>query len=81
MVLMKKDNEKKFVPDIFVESYKANGYTIDGENPEKEHREENDGENGDFDDEVKYVCPHCNKEYKSEKAFNKHLETHSNSEN
>lgn len=81
MVLMCKDDKKIYVPNIFVESFKANGYAIDGVKSEEKQREEIHGENDDFDDEVKYVCPHCNKEYKSEKAFNKHLETHSSSEN
>ena len=31
MILMEKDGMKKFVPDVFVESYKKDGFTVVGE--------------------------------------------------
>ena len=34
MVLMEKDNSKKYVPDVFVEQHLANGYRIVGEDVE-----------------------------------------------
>lgn len=89
MVLMRKGNTSEYVPDVFVEAYRENGYKVDGEDDVVVNSVINP-DNGDAVDEgdtdefaeaskdfvpekPKFVCPHCSKEYATQANLDKHI--------
>lgn len=67
MVWMEKEGAIEFVPDVFVEFYKDQGYKIKGECDVVEATKE---ERSD-----KHKCPHCGKEYAKLANLEKHIAT------
>ena len=72
MVLMRKGDVTEYVPDVFVEAYRNDGYTVDGESVEEVSNVETP-EDAEESAEEKFVCPHCGKEYKTEANLVKHI--------
>ncbi len=75
MVLMRKGEATKYVPDCFIESYRKNGYIVDGEEATvvapSEDVVTDDGK--DVSDAEEFACPHCGKEYKTAANLEKHI--------
>lgn len=77
MILMVKDGEKRYIPDVAVGVYRSLGWKCDGE-PEPVAVEEVVDEPaaepaGEDDADVeKHVCSHCGKEFGSKAALTKH---------
>lgn len=78
MILMVKDGEKRYIPDVAVGVYRSLGWMGDGE-PEPVAFEEVVAEPaavpaGEDDVDVeKHVCAHCGKEFGSKAALTKHM--------
>lgn len=75
MVLMRKDNITEYVPDCFIESYRKNGYIVDGEVATVVAPPEDDATDNDenVSDAAEFACPHCGKEYKTAANLEKHI--------
>lgn len=85
MVLMMKGNTAEYVPDAFVDEYHKLGFKIVGEeatagnggvDPDGEGKTEgkaDDGSSENADEEGKFVCPHCGKEYAKQVNLDKHI--------
>ena len=76
MILMVKDGEKRYIPDVAVGVYRSLGWKGDGE-PEPVAVEEvvadAPGEVVEDDVAEKFVCEHCGKEFGSKAALTKHM--------
>ena len=76
MILMVKDGEKRYVPDVAVGVYRSIGWRGDGE-PEPvaiaEDVADVPGEVVEDDVTDKFVCAHCGKEFGSKAALTKHM--------
>jgi hypothetical protein len=78
MILMVKDGEKRYIPDVAVGAYRSLGWKGDGE-PEPIAFEDDVAEPtavpaGEDDVDVeKHVCAHCGKEFGSKAALTKHM--------
>nr|DAQ43525.1 MAG TPA: hypothetical protein [Caudoviricetes sp.] len=78
MILMVKDGEKRYIPDVAVGAYRSLGWKGDGE-PDPVAFEEVVAEPaavpaGEDDVDVeKHVCAHCGKEFGSKAALTKHM--------
>ena len=75
MILMVKDGEKRYVPDVAVGVYRSLGWKGDGE-PEPVAEEvvaDVPGEVVDDDVAEKFTCDHCGKEFGSKAALTKHM--------
>ena len=80
MVLMRKNGVCRYVPDACVPAFKADGFTVDGEEseatvkvakaaPAEQKKEEAVKETRS----EAFVCPHCGKEYAKEVNLVKHI--------
>jgi len=56
MRLMEKDGMKKFVPDVFVESYKKDGYAVVGEDCVEQPSPDSDASTEDKNSEPEAHC-------------------------
>lgn len=75
MILMVKDGEKRYIPDVAVGVYRSLGWKGDGE-PEPVVEEvviDAPGEVVKDDVAKKFVCEHCGKEFGSKAALTKHM--------
>ena len=59
MVLMKKDGVFKYVADAHIETFRNDGYIIDGEETQGQAE--------------KFACPHCDKEYATQATLDRHI--------
>lgn len=75
MILMVKDGEKRYIPDVAVGAYRSLGWKGDGE-PEPVAEEvvsDASGEVAEDDVAEKFTCDHCGKEFGSKAALTKHM--------
>lgn len=75
MILMVKDGEKRYIPDVAVGAYRSLGWKADGE-PEPVAEEVVSDASGEVvEDDVaeKFTCDHCGKEFGSKAALTKHM--------
>lgn len=75
MILMVKDGEKRYIPDVAVGAYRSLGWKGDGE-PEPVAEEVVSDASGEVvEDDVakKFTCAHCGKEFGSKAALTKHM--------
>lgn len=75
MILMVKDGEKRYIPDVAVGVYRSLGWRGDGE-PEYVAVDVTVDEHGEVvenDVADKFVCEHCGKEFGSKAALTKHM--------
>lgn len=81
MILMRKGDAVEYVPDVFVDTYRKSGYVVDDEeviDTASTGDESADDATTNADDAVegnedKFICTHCNKEYKSKANLDKHI--------
>lgn len=71
MVVMEKNNEKKFVFDCFIQQYRAHGWNVSGEVDTESVLPDtvSDSENADS----VFVCPHCGKTYAKQASLKAHI--------
>lgn len=79
MKMMKKGNDTQYVPDVFVESFKKNGFEICGENtgiaePAKAPVNAPVNPSDNSDNNSVHICPYCDKEYAREGDLKNHIE-------
>ena len=75
MILMVKDGEKRYIPDVAVGAYRSLGWKGDGE-PEPVAEEVVSDASGEVvEDDVaeKFTCDRCGKEFGSKAALTKHM--------
>lgn len=75
MILMVKDGEKRYIPDVAVGVYRSLGWKGDGEPEPVAIVEDVADVPGEVEDDVaeKFVCEHCGKEFGSKAALTKHM--------
>lgn len=75
MILMVKDGEKRYIPDVAVGAYRSLGWKGDGEPEPVAEEVVSDAPGEVVEDDVaeKFTCDHCGKEFSSKAALTKHM--------
>lgn len=75
MILMVKDGEKRYIPDVAVGAYRSLGWKSDGEPEPVAEEVVSDAPGEVVEDDVaeKFTCDHCGKEFGSKAALTKHM--------